>query len=42
MDIRVVHNAGHYDVYVDGDFLCSADTYSEAFEEVEKWLEKRR
>ena len=36
MDIRVVHKAGHYEVYVDGDFLCSADTYDEAVEEAEK------
>lgn len=34
MDIRVVHNAGHYDMYIDGEFYCSADTLSEAREEV--------
>lgn len=38
MDIRVVHKAGHYEVYVDSVFLCSADTYDEAFEEIEKML----
>ena len=34
MDIRVVYNAGHYDIYIDGEFYCSADTLSEAREEV--------
>ena len=40
IDIRVVNNAGHYDVYLEGAFYCSADTYSEAIDEVEKCLEK--
>ena len=38
MDIRVVHVAGHYEVYVDGDFICSADTLNEAHEEIKNWL----
>ena len=42
MDIRIIQVRGHYDVYIDGEYYCSADTYSEAFEEAEKWLEKRR
>lgn len=42
MEIRVVHNAGHYEVYVDGDFICSADSYSEASDEIKKYLENRR
>lgn len=25
----------HYSVYIDDDFYCSADTYEEAFKEVE-------
>lgn len=27
---------GHYVVYVDGKFYCSADTYSEAEREIEE------
>lgn len=42
MDIRVVHVAGHYEVYVDGDFICSADTLDEAHFEVKEWLENHR
>ena len=42
MDIRVVHVAGHYEVYVDGGFICSADTLTEAHEELKKWLKNRR
>lgn len=41
MDIRVVPNRGHYDVYIDGDFICSADTYSEAAEDIKLWLKSR-
>jgi hypothetical protein len=40
MDIRIVPNAGHYDVYIDGDFYCSADSYSEARDEVKRLLKK--
>ena len=42
MYFEIIHNAGHYDVYVDGGFICSADSYSEAVEEAEKWIENRR
>ena len=42
MNFKIVHSVGHYDIYLDGDFYCSADTYSEAVDEVEKCLEKRR
>ena len=41
-DFDIVHNAGHYDIYIDGVFYCSADSHSEAVDEVEKCLEKRR
>ena len=38
MDIRwrIVPVMGHYELYVNGKFWCSADTYSEAFNELEK------
>ena len=42
MDIRVVHVAGHYEVYVDDDFICSVDTLSEAREEIKLWLKLKR
>ena len=42
MDFGIIPNAGHYDVYVDGDFFCSADSYNEAVKEIEEWLENCR
>lgn len=36
MDIKIVLNYGHYDVYIDGKFYCSADTYDEAYDEITK------
>lgn len=34
MNYRIVNNNGHYDVYVDGAFYCSADTVAEAVREL--------
>ena len=31
---EIVHETGHYIVYVDGEFFCSADTHLEAKREV--------
>ena len=42
MIFKIVHAAGHYDIYLEGEFYCSADTYGEAVDEVEKYLEMRR
>ena len=41
-NFEIIHVAGHYDIYLEGAFFCSADTYGEAVEEVEKWLENHR
>ena len=30
----IVSNKGHYDVYIDGELYCSADTYTEAVREI--------
>lgn len=38
-DIRVVHNAGHYEIYIDGEFYCSVDTLNEAKDEIKKLWE---
>lgn len=35
MDCRVINNCGHYEVYIGGKFFCSADTITEAIQEVE-------
>ena len=33
--ISIRHEGNHYEVYINGDFFCSADTYYEALKEVE-------
>lgn len=32
---KIVHVNGHYEVYIDGKFYCSADTLTEAVKEIE-------
>jgi hypothetical protein len=32
----IIHVNVHYEVYLNGRFLCSADTYVEAVKELEK------
>lgn len=34
-DYRIVRKGEHYEVYIDGLFRCSTDTFKEATEEVE-------
>ena len=34
-EIKIVHNNGHYEVYIDGKFYCSADNVVEAAKEIE-------
>ena len=33
---KVIHKSGHYEVYKDGEFQCSADTRHEAEQEKEE------
>ena len=42
MNYRIIHTNGHYEAYVNGVFVCSGDTPTEAAKEVEKYLEERR
>ena len=34
MNYRIINNNGHFDVYIDGEFYCSADTMAEAMREI--------
>ena len=42
VDYEITPVAGHYDVYIDGEFYCSADSHSEAKDEVEKYFENMK
>lgn len=33
----IIPNNGHYDVYIDGKFYCSADSMTEVAKEIENW-----
>ena len=35
MTTEIISTQGHYEVYIDGKFYCSADNYSEAVREIE-------
>lgn len=41
-ETQIVHKRDHYEVYVDGMFVCSADTVVEAAKELDGYLEERR
>ena len=35
---KIVNVRGHYEVYINGKFICSEDTYSKAVKEAERCL----
>ena len=37
MDYQIIPVRGHYDVYLNGEFFCSADTQAEATKEIEEY-----
>ena len=42
MEYNIIHVMDHYEVYIQGEFICSEDTYSKATREAEKCLAERR
>ena len=36
MNVKIIHERGHYAVYVDEEFYCTAATYAEAVREIEE------
>ena len=38
MNYEVRHVYGHYEIYIDGEFYCSADDMTEVAKEIEKFL----
>ena len=37
MSYQIVSSKGHYEVYVNGEFFCSADTLQEAESEIKEY-----
>lgn len=42
MEMAITRKHDHYEVYVGGMFICSADTVTEAAKELESYLAERR
>ena len=42
IETRITRKGDHYEVYADGEFICSADTMTEAVQELESYLGERR
>jgi hypothetical protein len=38
MDFEILHEDGHYNLYIKGKFYCSADKISEAVEEYQEYM----
>lgn len=39
MKYNILLKNGHYEVYINNDFYCSCDTFSEAIQEIENYKE---
>ena len=42
MTHQIIPVKGYYEVYIDGEFLCTADNRSEAENEVKEYYNQRR
>lgn len=40
MDYEIINNRGHYEIYFNGKFIGSEDTYSEAEDAIEEHKSK--
>ena len=41
MRVSIVPKRGHWEVYIDGKFYCSADTFTEAAKEYQTYMKER-
>ena len=41
MAFNIVHKHGHVELYINGDFYCSADTFAEALIEYNNYIKER-
>ena len=37
MNYKIINTGGHYEIYINGKFYCSADNMSEATREIEAY-----
>lgn len=37
MKYEIIDVRGHYEIYINGNFYCSVDTYTEAIREIENY-----
>lgn len=42
MIVEIVPVREHYEVHIDGEFYCSAETYSEAKQDVDNYVDAQR
>ena len=40
MSYQIIPKHGHFEVYVNGKFYCSADNFVEALQELEKYYQQ--
>lgn len=41
MTYKITPKKGHFEVYIDGKFYCSADKWSEAVKEIQDYVQER-
>ena len=41
MSVKITPNQGHWEVYIDGKFYCSADSFNEAVKEYQDYEQGR-
>lgn len=41
MNVNIAHVHGHWEVHIDGQFYCSADTFPEAVREYQDYMKVR-
>ena len=42
MTYKITPKKGHFEVYIDGQFYCSADKWSEAVKEIQNYMQESR
>lgn len=40
--ITIIKNKEHFEVFINGEFYCSGDTYKECLDDVNEYLENKK